>query len=299
MPWCPKCRNEYVEGMTVCADCGCALVDSPEEFPRAGLEQGAQDKMQELVRFLTVNGVAGVRLEETELPEEKLVTVEEKELTRAERYKAVFLKEWAREHPQERKEGMEAAPEEMTEAYETEPESGQQEGMDRMETKGLSGSAVYENASQKAESFRSGAWMLILVGAAGLILLALAIAGFLPVRLSGFSGVLSGLVMGVLFLAFLLSGISSLKTSRQLGGKAKKEAGLREELLAWCRDHLLAEEIDASIEELPESEEERYFKRTERIHSLIVRNFENLDEGWLEGFVDEIYTEYFDAPEEV
>ena len=29
--------------------------------------------------------------------------------------------------------------------------------MDRMETKGLSGSAVYENASQKAESFRSGA----------------------------------------------------------------------------------------------------------------------------------------------
>ena len=30
-----------------------------------------------------------------------------------------------------------------------------------------------------------------------------------------------------------------------------------------------------------------------------VRNFENLDEGWLEGFVDEIYTEYFDAPEEV
>ena len=246
MPWCPKCRNEYVEGMTVCADCGCALVDSPEEFPRAGLERGAQ--------------------------------------------------EWAREHPQEREEGMEAAPEEMTESYETEPESGQQE---RMETKGLSGSAVYENASQKAESFRSGAWMLILVGAAGLILLALAIAGFLPVRLSGFSGVLSGLVMGVLFLAFLFSGISSLKTSRQLEGKAKKEAGLREELLAWCREHLLAEEIDASIEELPESEEERYFKRTERIHSLIVRNFENLDEGWLESFVDEIYTEYFDAPEEV
>ena len=253
--------------------------------------------MQELVRFLTVNGVAGVRLEETELPEEKLVTVEEKELTRAERYKAVFLKEWAGEHPQEREEGTEA--EELTESYETEPESERQDGMVRTGTKGLSGSAVYENASQKAESFRSGAWMLILVGAAGLILLALAIAGFLPVRLAGFSGVLSGLVMGVLFLAFLLSGISSLKTSRQLEGKAKEEAGLREELLAWCRDHLLAEEIDASIKELPESEEERYFKRTERIRSRIVQDYGNLDEGWLESFVDEIYTEYFDAPEEV
>lgn len=28
MPWCPKCKNEYVEGITVCADCGCRLVDS-------------------------------------------------------------------------------------------------------------------------------------------------------------------------------------------------------------------------------------------------------------------------------
>ena len=289
MPWCPKCRNEYVEGVTVCADCGCALVDSPEEYSRAELE---------LVRFLTANGVAGARMEETELPEETLVTVEEKELTRAERYKTVFLKEWAKEHPEEQEEKMEAAPEEMAEAYETELQSGQQEGMARTETKGLSGSPVYENASQKAESFRSGAWMLIFVGVAGLILLALAIAGFLPVHLAGVSGVLSGLVMGALFVAFLISGISSLKTSRQLEGKAKEESDLREELLDWCRTHLSAEQIDASIEELPESEEERYFRRTERIRSLIVRDFMNLDEAYLESFVDEIYTEYFDAPEE-
>lgn len=299
MPWCPKCRNEYVEGVTVCADCGCALVDSPEEYSRAELEQGAQDKMQELVRFLTANGVAGARMEETELPEETLVTVEEKELTRAERYKTVFLKEWAKEHPEEQEEKMEAAPEEMAEAYETELQSGQQEGMARTETKGLSGSPVYENASQKAESFRSGAWMLIFVGVAGLILLALAIAGFLPVHLAGVSGVLSGLVMGALFVAFLISGISSLRTSRQLEGKAKEESDLREELLDWCRTHLSAEQIDASIEELPESEEERYFRRTERIRSLIVRDFMNLDEAYLESFVDEIYTEYFDAPEEI
>lgn len=237
-------------------------------------------------------------MEETELPEETLVTVEEKELTRAERYKTVFLKEWAKEHPEEQEEKMEAAPEEMAEAYETELQSGQQEGMARTETKGLSGSPVYENASQKAESFRSGAWMLIFVGVAGLILLALAIAGFLPVHLAGVSGVLSGLVMGALFVAFLISGISSLKTSRQLEGKAKEESDLREELLDWCRTHLSAEQIDASIEELPESEEERYFRRTERIRSLIVRDFMNLDEAYLESFVDEIYTEYFDAPEE-
>ena len=31
MPWCPICKNEYYEGVKVCADCQVELVDSLEE----------------------------------------------------------------------------------------------------------------------------------------------------------------------------------------------------------------------------------------------------------------------------
>ena len=31
MPWCPKCKNEYKDGFTVCADCGTELVASLDE----------------------------------------------------------------------------------------------------------------------------------------------------------------------------------------------------------------------------------------------------------------------------
>ena len=34
MSWCPKCKNEYVEGITTCAECGVELVD---ELPEGNL----------------------------------------------------------------------------------------------------------------------------------------------------------------------------------------------------------------------------------------------------------------------
>ena len=38
MPWCPKCKSEYREGFSVCADCGSELVDE-EEFARLEAER--------------------------------------------------------------------------------------------------------------------------------------------------------------------------------------------------------------------------------------------------------------------
>lgn len=49
MPWCPKCKDEYREGITVCADCGCELVDDlslvsedNQDFDADEIEQAAQ-----------------------------------------------------------------------------------------------------------------------------------------------------------------------------------------------------------------------------------------------------------------
>ncbi len=43
MPWCPKCKSEYREGFTVCAECGSKLV---EEEPLA--ESGGRDSSGEI-----------------------------------------------------------------------------------------------------------------------------------------------------------------------------------------------------------------------------------------------------------
>ena len=53
MAWCPKCKNEYREGITVCPDCGEALVSEEELTDWVSVLFGEQDEMEKLKDFLT------------------------------------------------------------------------------------------------------------------------------------------------------------------------------------------------------------------------------------------------------
>ena len=48
MAWCPKCKNEYREGITVCPDCGETLVSEEELTDFTSVLFGEQDEMEKL-----------------------------------------------------------------------------------------------------------------------------------------------------------------------------------------------------------------------------------------------------------
>ena len=48
MARCPKCKNEYREGITVCPDCGEALVSEEELTDWVSVLFGEQDEMEKL-----------------------------------------------------------------------------------------------------------------------------------------------------------------------------------------------------------------------------------------------------------
>lgn len=217
MAWCPKCKNEYREGITVCADCGCALVD--------------EDQLRQL--------------------QQSDETVEEAGL------------QHTGEEAEEEAGGIPAS------------DDGKQEEP----------ALVYQSSSERAEENRSSAWMLLLIGVFGIAAVLLGILGVLPFRLGNpylFYG-----VMSAVFLLFIVMGVVSMKNAKLFDKKAESENTLRDTMREWCGSNLTASDIDGELGDLSGLPEEiLYFRRCERLKEKLNRQFLNLDQGFLESFID-------------
>lgn len=265
MPWCPKCKNEYQDGIRVCTDCGCGLVDELAEIEEVA--DGTAEEMEELVRFLKSNGIGSARTDDKEQDLYR-VTVAAEEAKHARQILHVFWME-------RRAEADETS--EMTETAQKERSFG-----------------VYQEASQKAENFRSGAYTLLAVGVIGLMFVFLVVTGILPIRMNLFTKIVTCIVMGGLFIVFIVMGISSFKSYEKQASEAVKESALKEELLRYCRDNLSAQELDGALGiTADEDEAEAYFRRFAEIRRRISENFLNLNEDYLDHFVDEVYSQIY------
>lgn len=228
MPFCPKCKNEYREGFTHCAECKCELVDSLEDVE-------ASEDMQE----------------ECKADEEPELPFEEESMEQKER-----------------------------------PKDGYQSG-------------IYRASAERAEDNKSSAWTLLSVGTIGIIVLVLIMTGIIPLY---FYGITKYMVYGVLFAMFILfivMGAVSLRNSKIFAKKAESESTLSDTMKEWCMNHLQAGMLDTSLfgeeeEAASLTPEVKYFKRCEEIKRLLSDKFMNLDEGFLDDFVDHIYEELFE-----
>ncbi len=154
---------------------------------------------------------------------------------------------------------------------------------------------TYRDSAMQAEDNRTSAYMLFFVGILGFILDILVFMNIIPL----FHGAdtpryfVCG-VMGAMFILFVVFGVVSMRNSKILQIQARSEDTLLSELKKWCLANLSAEQIDEglSLEGMPE--EQKYFRRADKMKELINNKFLNLDQGLLEHFVDEYYQELFE-----
>ncbi len=277
MPYCPKCKNEYREGITVCSDCGCELI-TDNEPERQKLIFGEKEEMENLAEFLQYSQIEGVAVSYDGKDNVYELLAAKKDIQKAEKLIGIY-------YQQKWKEDAVKKLEEET-AEETDGEKAKP-----------ARSTPYENSAAKAEDNKSSAYTLLLVGILGMLAVVLGIAGVLPIHLSGTSKYMTYGIMSALFLLFIVMGVTSMKSYRIFAKKAESENSLKNTIEKWSLDNLSAEKLDEKLAENHDSElseEEKYFKRTTLMKEMIQKQFMNLDEAFLDSFVDEIYEDIFE-----
>lgn len=155
---------------------------------------------------------------------------------------------------------------------------------------------TYRNSAAKAEDNRASAYTLFFVGILGFICDVLVFTGAIPIfHSTGTTKYFVCGVMGALFVLFVVFGIVSMRDSKILLIQAQSENSLLSELTKWCKDNLSAEKIDSGLFDEEMSEEQKYFRRTDKMKIIINDKFMNLDQGLLEHFVDEYYQGLFES----
>lgn len=272
MAWCPKCKNEYREGITVCADCGIALVDGEMEEQLVPLLYGDKEKMEGLGAFLEYSGLT-VKVEYNVLRDLYFLSVREDDKRKAVGLANIYAKEQSKQ--------------DQPEASETEKAEGNNTPATPMQK-----TTMYQSSAEKAQENRSAGLMLLAVGLIGLIFMVLSYFEVIPFifeRQYFFYG-----TMCAIFALFVVVGFVSMNKAKGYASEANKEDDLHSSLVEWCKENLKSEVIDASIYSLDGASEALYFQRYEIIKGRINQQFMNLDQDFLENLLDtEIYDMIF------
>ena len=274
MPWCPKCKLEYRTGITVCPDCGSTLSENKESMIKETLtpvfcgDEATAERIAQFLDYSHIKSVTAGELTKNGYP----VLVSEDEYDEASKLVRVFLYE-------------EAAKKELSAEEKAAIAERQQKSV-----------GAYVKKADKYEDMNSSALTLLGVGAAGIIFMILKITKILPISF-GSASILFDIVMGFIFIFFLITGFSSLKRAKQIKSEIGQEEKATQEITDWFLSEYTAESIDNFVFEgygdMPE--ELKYFRRSEFIKGELNTRLMALEESYLEDLTENLYHTLYES----
>lgn len=288
MPWCPKCRNEYIEGITTCVECGVELVDElPEEInpeePFSLCTVQDEETGGKFIAYLLYGGITTAGL----LPNEEDGTFQV--------VVAYFEKE-----PAEELLGKLGSEGEITEADINElipnlekqlEELEEEEANIKLSELRTEASSVYVKKRDKYSDLKFSGISFIIFGILGFGILLLNMLGYLS-----FFNKFSTLIMGIVFVIFLIIGIVSLIRASSLKNIVSEEDKVTNEVLDWI-DASITDELISSLMDEGLSQEDNYFAVHGRLCEMTAEQFPFFNRGYIDQLIDERYNEYCEEME--
>lgn len=299
--YCPKCKNEYQEGYTHCADCDCDLVAFEELYPKKPIYFGKEEEIDVLISYLEANRMKTVEKREAEEEDVFEIYVEEKEEKTANSLLKIYLLDKSKSEALALSKEEESSEDKEEEMY-IDPDDLIDDSIEdqvKQELKDMHDMAqmyepvkIHENSKAKGQEYKSTGVMLIIVGLIGIVIDILMLTGHFVITFTGSGKYMSAGVMGALFLAFMIFGVSSLKSADRLLTKGDEEESLEIKIDSWVKENLTKDSIDEEEDLSDVDESVAYFKRTEIMKNKILENFK-IEEGLLEELIEKYYDEIF------
>lgn len=293
--WCPKCRNEYINGVTTCVDCGCDLVEElPEEIdenePVAIGSLANEETASKLVGYLNRAGLLSCAVrpqpenEEGEIPAYDII-VAGKELVYIHQLFDGLSEDADDEEPLD----LELLLPKFEEKY---AEIQDEEANKLLSDLRTEASTVYVNKKDTYSDFKFS----------GISFIVFAVIGYLFALLNAF-GVLtifntfSVIVLTIVFTIFMIIGISSIHKAHSIKTLVSEEENVLEEVENYIAEHFTDDYFSALPADESLSDEENFLMITDRLKEELARVFPLFSRGYIDQLVDERYGEYLDSQE--
>ena len=319
MPWCPVCKNEYREGIKICADCNVELVDKLEDPDEVEIvELVSTEKHDLLLKFADYLDYSDIHSytivpDQYELVWTMSVSKKDYKMSKkllhgfvmANNDKKIMEKIKAAEENGEETDDIEEEffneetetgfAEEFFETDEevTEGPENTYEGVDPFESAVPEDddedsitfnapTSAYVRKSERYTEYRFSSYTCILVGFLGSIFCLLNIFGifsFVP-------ALFSQIVLLAVFIAFLVGGIVIFITSNKIKSEIGAEENTENEIKSWLTENITPEFLE-SIKDEDVSDEVNYFSYTEKTTEMLREAYPDAPDDMVETLIDE------------
>jgi len=309
MPWCPKCKTEYREGITHCADCKVELV---AEYKEVILQNATANLVKvdaehimfakKLQDFLQYSGISSVILNEETLLG---VYVAPEDLNKAKKLFKAFYSVETEMVMQKAEEAAFLKGEEFDDYFGDDEDDTEEAAESGEETASLSRSTAssccateaqgFVSAVARYEDYRSSGATFTVIGSIGIVF---AILNFMDV-ISLFGSTYSSLVLFFMFGIFLVLGIFSYIKAGSLKENALAEKKLVTDVKDWIA-HNITKEMLASLnseesdEDDSRTEELLYLDRLDRLVDMVLTAFPAVHASLAEQLIEEFSNEHME-----
>lgn len=324
MPWCPNCKAEYQDGITVCSDCKIELVEDLNEAQVLIPFFQVSDKKtaEKLMKFFNYSDLFST-YEYDEETEQYVVSVPPKKQMQAKKlYQAFYMVERERaangesdlvpdeeedtenidttevptnsdEDTYEAADNHAQANEDSSddEEYENDTPSDEITAFDDNEEE--SSPSNYVMKEDQYKDLAGTVWIFLFFGIVGIIIVLLNVIGVFHF----FNGLIPQTVMGIVFLLFIYVAISTNQKAKKVQTEIAAENKLTEQINEWLKANITHSFLD-SIHNENISEEFNYLKKTDTIKEMLLKEFGPQNLAYLDRLIEEYYTENFDMVNE-